>query len=200
VSEPVARGFIPPRPNLGPEPWPEDQPTTSILIALAVVACLLLGWFVWRHTRRRRAQKSRGTLAARDQTEDTPRGRLLALSHSMREALAVQFGAPWRAKTTEELSADAQLEQVLGREDLRELIRFLDQVDRLKFAPERSNDRRESLESGLAAWQPRVEELEKKIQAKVAGGIKAKNERAAGASRSERAATRRQPRRASSAR
>ena len=98
MSELAARGFIPPQPNLGPEPWPEDQPATALFIALGAVACLFLGWFAWRMSRRMRAQTNPGSLAARDQPDDTPRGRLLALSHSMRESLAVQFGAPWRSQ------------------------------------------------------------------------------------------------------
>jgi hypothetical protein len=175
VNEPVPRGFTPPQPNLGPEPWPEDQPVTALLVALCAVAFLLLSWFAWRLIRRRRRRAGPGSLAARDQPEDTPRGRLVALSHSIREALTLQLGTPWRAKTTEELSVDAQLEQLLGREGLRELIRFLDQVDRLKFAPERSNHGHESLQSALAAWEPRLDELKKKIHAKGVDRMKNKN-------------------------
>jgi hypothetical protein len=80
--------------------------------------------------------------------------------------LAAQFGTAWRAKTIEELAAEVRLEEVLGCEQLRELIRFLDQVDHLKFAPERSNDRRKSLEGALTTWEPRMADVKKKIQAK----------------------------------
>jgi hypothetical protein len=201
VSEPVARGLIPPKPNLGPEPWPEEQLATALFLGLAAVVCIIIAGLAWRALRRMRAQTNSSGLATRQQLDDSPRGRLLALSLSMREALAAQFGTPWRAKTTEELAADAQLEQVLGGEGLRELIRFLDQVDRLKFAPERSNDRRELLESGLAAWQPRVEEFRKKIRAQVGGRPKANNATAAAIRpRSALARARLQPPRQPSAR
>jgi hypothetical protein len=169
VNQPAPGGFIPPRPNLGPEPWPEDQPIAGLLLVAVAAACVLLGWFLWRRVRHRGVQAKPGGLAARGEPDNTPRGRLLALGHSIREALTVQFGAPWRAKTTEELAADAQLEQVLGCDGLQELIRFLDQVDRLKFAPERSNHRQEALEAELAAWHPRLLALKQRIETKPAG-------------------------------
>ena len=63
---------------------------------------------------------------------------------------------------------------MLGPDQLQELIRFLDQVDHLKFAPERSNHHHESLAQELAAWEPRLADLEKKIQAKPEGRSKMK--------------------------
>ena len=51
-------------------------------------------------------------------------------------------------------------------QDLGELIRFLDQVDRLKFAPERSNHQPEGLQEALTAWAPRVETLRARIRTK----------------------------------
>jgi hypothetical protein len=84
----------------------------------------------------------------------------------MRDVLTKQFGTAWRAKTTEELAAEPRLAEVLGHDQLRELIRFLDQVDQLKFAPERSNHHHESLERELAAWEPQLADLKKTIQAK----------------------------------
>jgi len=169
VNEAVPRGLVPPRPNLGPEPWPGDQPIAGVLIAAGALAVLVLAWFFWRLIRRRRARSGTSSLVAPNQPDATPRGQLVALSDSIREALIGQFGTAWRAKTTEELSADTQLEHALGREPLQELIRFLDQVDHLKFAPERSNHHDGSLQWELAAWQPRVANLVKKIQAKPDG-------------------------------
>ena len=84
----------------------------------------------------------------------------------MRDVLADQFGAAWRAKTNEELSGETQLVDLLGHDHLQELIRFLDDIDRLKFAPNRSNHQQESLEEQLAAWEPRLADLGKKIKAK----------------------------------
>jgi hypothetical protein len=181
VNGPATRGFVPPRPNLGPEPWPEEPPTVALLVALGMLACVLLvGWLLWRRLRRGRARADSASLAARGEPDNTPRGRLLALAHSVRDTLSIQFGVTWRAKTTEELSADTQLEQVLGSEGLQELIRFLDQVDRLKFAPERSNHEAESLEAELAVWQPSLDALKKRIEATPAGQLKIKSGNAAG--------------------
>jgi hypothetical protein len=84
---------------------------------------------------------------------------LIALSRSIRNALTEQFGTAWRAKTTEELSTAPQLESVIGCDQLRELTRFLDQVDHLKFAPERPNHRSVTLEQELATWEPRIKGL-----------------------------------------
>ncbi len=86
--------------------------------------------------------------------------------------MANQFGTAWRAKTNEELAAEPRLAEVLGHDQLQELIRFLDQVDQLKFAPERSNHHHESLERELAAWEPRLADLKKKIQANPEAGQK----------------------------
>ena len=51
--------------------------------------------------------------------DPAPQGRLVAFSHSIRETLADQFGTAWRAKTTQELATEAQLVEVLGREQTR---------------------------------------------------------------------------------
>jgi hypothetical protein len=90
----------------------------------------------------------------------------VAFSRSIRETLADQFGTAWRAKTTQELATEALLVEVLGREQLDELIRFLELVDHLKFAPERSNNHHESLEGVLTNWEPRIVAIGKKIQTK----------------------------------
>jgi hypothetical protein len=76
------------------------------------------------------------------------------------------LGTACRAKTTEELSTDNRLEQLLGEECRTELIRFLDQIDHLKFAPERSGNHQEALQEALTNWTPRVETLQAKIRAR----------------------------------
>jgi hypothetical protein len=152
-----------------------------LLAALAALACLLLVWFVSRRIARRPSRAELGGLSPEGEPDNTPRGRLLALACSIREALTAQYGAPWRAKTTEELSAESQLEHVLGSEGRQELIRFLDQIDRLKFASERSNHREESLEAELAIWQPRLTALKKRIEDAPAGRLNSKSAVAASA-------------------
>ena len=167
TQEDAPRGLVLPRPNPGPESWYETQSIPEILVVvLLVLGCVVLCWFIWSRLRRGRSGRKRGDLAPEVQPDATPRERLVALSKSIRETLTVQYGTTWRTKTTEELSADAQLVQAVGREGFEDLIRFLDQVDRIKFAPERSNQNHDSLQNDLAMWEPRVADLNSRIRAK----------------------------------
>lgn len=52
----------------------------------------------------------------------------------VRDTLVTQFGAPWAAKTTEELAEAPELPEALGREQAERLIEFLRAADRAKFA------------------------------------------------------------------
>jgi hypothetical protein len=158
------KGLVPPRPNLGTEPWPSEPPIALYLSVAAVLfAVVIVGLFLRRLRPRRRRTAPRG-LPVASPPDTSPRGQMVALSASLREALTHQFGTSWRAKTTEELAIDSQLEELLGEEDLKELSRFLDHVDQLKFAPERPNHRDGSLEGDLATWTPRVATFTSKIQ------------------------------------
>jgi hypothetical protein len=130
---------------------------------MAVLAGLFIVWFVTSRLSRRRTGKDGRDRVIPEPRDLTPRGQLVAHSDAMRDALARQFGSAWRAKTTEELSIEPQLEQILGREHREELIRFLDQVDHLKFAPERPSHRDEVLAGELATWEPRLADVKTKI-------------------------------------
>ena len=48
-----ARALVPPRPNLGPEPWSEAGPITLYVAIGAVLTALLVGWIVWTKLARR---------------------------------------------------------------------------------------------------------------------------------------------------
>jgi hypothetical protein len=175
VNDAASPGLVPPRPNLGPEPWLDLQPMNLVWPALLVLVLLLLAVLLWRRSRRNAARARRDNLAPGDLADSnpSPRDRLVALSGSIRDALTVQFGSSCRAKTTEELAADDRLEQLLGDEELRELIRFLDQIDRLKFAPERADHQQDVLADALTSWEPRVETLRARIRAKPRSRVKA---------------------------
>ena len=160
-----ARGLVPPRPNLGPEPWREPDSTLWLpLVAGGTALALLLAAWAWR---RRVARGRRGAGEANLRMSAaalTPRDRLVGLSETIRDALTAQFGSSFRAKTTEELSADERLVQLVGDEGFGELMRFLDRIDRLKFARDGSDDRGEELSQALATWEPLVTALAARIR------------------------------------
>jgi membrane protein implicated in regulation of membrane protease activity len=168
VSESVGRTLVPPRPNLGPEPWTTSPPLNPNWLLLAIPTAVVFVWAFWKFLRRSLAGP-RQDRAAPDEPDVTPRGRLVALSMSTKNALAARFGATWRAKTTEELATEPTLAEVLGPEPLRELIEFLDRIDRLKFAVERPNQVRQPLENELADWGPRIAGVIARIEARTNG-------------------------------
>jgi hypothetical protein len=49
------------------------------------------------------------------------------------------------------------------------LIRFLDQVDRVKFAPERADNHHEAIQEALSTWEPRVATLQSQLRLKPQG-------------------------------
>jgi hypothetical protein len=131
----------------------------------------LTGVVIWVCSRlfRRGFSRSRPESRSSRAPDTTPRGRLVALSMSTKNALAARFGATWRAKTTEELATEPILLELLGPEPLTDLIKFLDRIDRLKFASERSNHIRQPLENELADWGPRISALIARIESKSNG-------------------------------
>ena len=164
MNQAVGRGLMPPRPNLGPEAWSDAQSTCSRLhrSRRPWADCSSPGCF--GSGERRRGLGSRRDHKTLSPHDATPQGRLVACSSSIRETLADRFGTAWRAKTTQELATEDTLVEVLGAEQLDELIRFLDFVDHLKFAPERSANNHESLESELTNWEPRIAAIGNKIE------------------------------------
>jgi hypothetical protein len=163
-----ARGLVPPRPNLGPESWREPAAASRLMLAtgIAMLASVLIAWLWWRRRGALRARRAAATVAGLAAVDPAPRVRLVGLSGSIREALTVQFGSSFRAKTTQELSTDDRLAQLLGPEGFEELIQFLDRIDLLKFAPERPDDHDEALGELLSSWEPRVAGLSARIRVK----------------------------------
>jgi hypothetical protein len=168
LSEPLGRSLVPPRPNLGPEPWTTSSPLNPSWLLLAIPISAVVVWALWKLLHRSLA-RTRADRTTPDELDVTPRGRLVALSMSTKNALAARFGPTWRAKTTEEMAAEPTLAEVLGPEPLKELIEFLDRIDRLKFAVERPNNIRQPLENELADWNPRIAVLISRIEAKSNG-------------------------------
>jgi hypothetical protein len=134
--------LVPPRPNLGPEPWAETRPWGADLPALAVLMALAItvigaGWRLRRlRARGRHAPRMSVSAAAPTGELASRRERLIALSRAVREALVARFGPAWRSKTTEEIAREADLAAAFGPEDAARLLRFLQDADRAKFADE----------------------------------------------------------------
>jgi hypothetical protein len=96
---------------------------------------------------------------------------MIGLSEMLRETLTGRFGVAYRARTTEELSADSQLRELLGIEHFEQFIRLFDQIDQLKFGPHRTNHQPEALVQELAEWGPRVDIMVTRLRAKASGKV-----------------------------
>jgi len=145
--------LVPPRPNLGPEPWSEVPPSWQLPLAMGLAAATLLLAAFWllirRRARRRQEIPSRIQPAIAD---DSPSAQLLNLAGQVRETLATRFGPSIRARTTEELSADPAVKEALGDDHFESLIRLLATADQWKFASPPGNGQTESLLDELSRW------------------------------------------------
>ncbi len=136
-SEGVTRLDLPPRPNLGPEPWPETDWATGLIGAGILLASLMIGVAVLvLGKRRRKTEGVSQAMAGPDEPEDagTPRGRLVRAAEVIRTALVHRHGPSWAAKTTEEVAAETALGDWLGGERGAEVVGLLARADEAKFA------------------------------------------------------------------
>ena len=138
-ESPAAESLIPPRPNLGPEPWPDQsswaiRPTSWVLAFTLVFFLLFMLW--WRRRRRSTGKRAGSVVSAGSSIEldPSPRQRLIESSEKVREALMDEFGTSWRSRTTEEIIDDSRLTDRLGPEEVDRLVQFLRLSDRAKFA------------------------------------------------------------------
>jgi hypothetical protein len=128
-----ATGLDPPRPNLGPEPWPE-APTGPGVWAWAGLT-LVVAALGWRMLRKRTPGPTPQGQASPIPTEPerSPSQRLVESSEAVRVALIGAFGPSWGSKTTEEIAADPALAGRLDPAEVDRLIELLLQADRVKF-------------------------------------------------------------------
>jgi hypothetical protein len=124
-----ASPIVLPRPNLGPEPWPEP-PLWPWLVAAGVIAGLVT--LVVRIVRRRR--RSRYVEAKSGSPVQRPTPFAPELTDRVRSALVRAFGPSWRARTTEEVAASAELSERFGEEVAARVVDYLRAVDRSKFS------------------------------------------------------------------
>jgi hypothetical protein len=135
----TAQGLVPPRPNLGPEPWVEDSGRSSIvgLSILGLVVLLILAWW-WRRARRSRSDRPslEVELAQVPEPDLSPRSRLIASAEAVRSAIVATHGPAWASKTTEELADEPELVERLGVDRTARLVELFRVSDRAKFAGE----------------------------------------------------------------
>jgi len=145
------RVLVPPRPNLGPEPWSEERLSLWPLLEVGLVLAALLAGAVWIISRRRRRRRAVSTPQPVTSL-DTPDAQLLSLAVQARETLATRFGPSLRARTTEEIASDPQVKEALGDDHFASLIRLLSTADHWKFASPPENGQTASLLEELPHW------------------------------------------------
>jgi len=128
--------LIPPRPNLGPEPFEKSSRVDAWPVAAAVAFVGIVLWLVLR----RRARRIAGMTTAQPASGDTPADALHALADSVRAQLVLRFGDPWRARTTEQIAESAAVAEALGPESFHKLIEFLQAVDVVKYSGQEHGD------------------------------------------------------------
>ncbi len=116
---------LPPRPNLGPEPWGEPGPPGWWLWAILAV----LGLFAIRAIARRRRKPVERMVSA----EGSPAPAAPTDAVEFSEALRALLGGEWQSKTTEELARDGELRAWFDVHLHAEVIHLLERADRLKF-------------------------------------------------------------------
>jgi len=154
-----AESLVPPRPNLGPEPWP-DVHRWPVAAGWWASGLLLIFLFMlwWRRSRRKARLLVPADLRVPSiDPYGSPRQRLIASSEVVRSALMGAFGPAWGSKTTEEIGEGPTLLERLDQAQVDRLVLFLKVADRVKFAldePDQVEDWEawaSSFASGLAA-------------------------------------------------
>lgn len=152
--------LVPPRPNLGPEPWPDDSRGYPLVIwwilAVALLALLVAGRL---RKVQRKCRLTEGIVMPDPSRDADPsnRQRLIAASELVRGALIDAFGSGWGSKTTEEIGNGSGLVDKLGASDVERLVEFLQEADRVKFA--------EAEPSRFDEWEPWAETFVKELAA-----------------------------------
>ena len=150
-----------PRPNLGPEPWPESR-VWPWLVAVGVITALT-GLLMVRLRRQRKTKAAEVIPKAEISVDPEPAN----LSDPVREALVRAFGPSWRARTTEEVAASRALVERFGAEVSDQIAAYLRAVDRAKFSGDSS-----APPADLGWWAARfVEEVEAGPSSVAAGAI-----------------------------
>ncbi len=148
---------------------------TVILVSLAVLLLVLIGWYFWKHRRHKSKSPTRlGETLTRDPwadlgqklndlTAQEPWGReaseeyFFRLSFILREALELRTGLPITGQTLAETKRGLEKSPALSANFQEDLIKFLSLADQLKFAGQQLNAA-ESMEwrEKVKAWLDQI--------------------------------------------
>ncbi len=156
-----AQPLVPPRPNLGPEPWSGDGGAASLLLLPAIVALGLLAF--WRRARRRGRRGLVSSPSPASPVDESPEARLLKLCEQLRGTLSARFGPELHARTTEEIAGDPAIRDLLGADLFQRMTEFLHTGDRLKFAGRDAVDGVVGQLEAYAAWASALEALPRRV-------------------------------------
>lgn len=122
---------LPPRPNPGPEPWPDQSISAWWFSLLALPVLAVAGWRYARHSAMTRSH-AHLTEAEASPEAGSPAETLAHLASAVRDRLSRRFGSSFAAMTTEEVEiALSTLEPDFPREPAEKILRA---ADLAKFA------------------------------------------------------------------
>ena len=121
---------LPPRPNLGPEPWPEPDRLSAWWLCLGLPIFALAAWR-FRRIHGPQRPTAQEASAAEIESEQSSAETFVRLVERLRSALVAKFGVSWSAMTTEELAV-ALVAKEFGSPRLP-LIELFHVSDRVKF-------------------------------------------------------------------
>ena len=164
-----ARALVPPRPNPGPEPWTDPAPIALYLrTRLDARSGLVVSWFAWRRLGRNEGLGGPWSQLS-SQTRPTPHP-----AADWSRISAVDARRPGRSIRTSLESQDQR--GTVGRAPARGIARTrsasrTDSVFSMILIASNSHPNvptiiKNGSKQQLAAWEPRIAEFEKKIQAK----------------------------------
>ena len=124
--------ILPPRPNLGPEPWPVSDHSSPWWLLSAAPVVLLVIW--WSRRRRQVAQASNEQVPRVNSPVVTASENLIHLVDDVREAMSRLLGSTWEAMTTEEIAIELPRIEEINQNLCDRTIVYLVAADRAKFA------------------------------------------------------------------
>ena len=124
--------ILPPRPNLGPEPWPVSDDSALWWLLSAVPVGLFVAW--WCVRRRQVAETGKQAAPRINSAAVTASDSLIHLTDQVREAMSRHLGSSWGAMTTEEIAIELPRIEGIDPSLCSRTIVYLLAADSAKFA------------------------------------------------------------------